>query len=277
MYSQGGVVKIVHLSDLHAGASANTVKIHKKFFADHAQEINDSDVMVLAGDSISTSQHQFKTLFRTIRELCPDIVILCVNGNHDYWGQAKNPRWTPTLEDILEEQEGYFQEFKIHHLQRHGSVDFPNHGIKFWGFDGWYHHANPETNDSKWMRTCWQTEYGGVRPFDYLTKKAYETFDQILVDSADYQGKKVMVTHMPPMSMAPPDETWSFYGTTYSAQETQYMHRGIRSMLEPIAENFDWCLMGHFHSFYDLIIERCRFRTTGCNYDKPVMNTIDIY
>lgn len=269
-------MKITHLSDLHSGASAKTVDIHRKFFAKYAEEINSTQVMVLAGDQISHSQHQLKTLLRTIREFCPSIQILCVSGNHDFWANSKNPKWIPTLSDILEEQEEYFLEFGVHHLQRMGPVEFKEQGVKFWGFDGWYHHANPGTNDPKWMRGFWQTEYGGVRPFDYLTKKAYESFDLALSDSADYQGKKVMVTHMPPMSMAPPDEEWSFYGTKYSAQETQYLHRGIQSMLDPIAENFDWCLMGHFHSFYDLTIGRCRFRTTGCNYDKPVINIVNI-
>ena len=286
------MLRICHLSDLHAGFSTKTVDIHDKFFDENQDEINLCDVIIIAGDLISHSQHSFKTLFRTIRKYYLSKPVLCVSGNHCFWDYNKNKKWQPLYSELMEGQEKYYQEFDIHHLQYHGSVEIL--GAKIWGFNGWYGKANPQTNDYMHMRTYWSTDLGGVRPNDYLTKIAYEQFDKILADSNNYEGKKVIVTHFPPMTFVTSDDRWlmtrllmqakpeEIPGIVFNLRNYDYGlnshedHGGIRSFKDPISENFDYCLMGHFHGYYRKDIGRCSFRTTGCNYDMPFLNVVEI-
>jgi DNA repair exonuclease SbcCD nuclease subunit len=285
-------LKTVHLSDLHAGFSANTVHIHDEFFNKNQEDINSSDVVIVAGDEISHSQHQYNTLFRTMRKYIPNLPILIVSGNHSFWDYNRNKKWILSYSDLIEKQKEYRKEFNIHHLEYDGPVELK--GVKIWGFNGWYGKACPQTNDHLHMRSFWATELGGVRPNDYLTKKAYDEFDKILADSEGYTGKKVIVTHFPPMTFVTQDDKWWMMQMLWTARteeipgiifnlrnyeyglNTHDDHGGIRSFRDPISDNFDYCLMGHFHGYYRKDIGRCSFRTTGCNYDLPFLNIIDI-
>lgn len=260
-------INIGHLSDLHTGYDHNTIKIHTKFFSEHKDIINSLDALIIAGDLISHSQHQFKTLFRNLRNVT-DIPVLMVRGNHCFWAVPRGKVY-PDYKDIIDKQESLFTEFNIHHLEK-GAVTIKSAtgSVKIWGFDGWYNRVNVESNDRSHMRRIWHTT--PPDPFEFLIKKANSDFNTILSDvGTDNSNHKILVTHFPPINFLEKEQDHEYY-------IDQRDNGGIRAFLDPISENFNLVLMGHFHGYYKKAVRNCVFRTTGCNYNQPRLQVIDL-
>lgn len=263
--------KIAHFSDLHTGYDNNTYKIQNKFFSSMKEELSNCDAFIIAGDLSSHSTHQKKTLFRTLRENHPDMAIFYVNGNHDFWtksqGRTHGLELFPSYQKIMEESRKYEEEFNIHHFDNESlTIEFGFKKATFWGFDGWYNNPKTNSNDRSHMRRFWQTT--PADPFDFLIKKAHSDFERVFNEAVDSDADtKILVTHFPPMILAKsPDKHYM----------DQIDHCGIKSFFEPISENFDYALMGHFHAFYNEKHGRCTFRTTGCCYNKPKVQIFDL-
>jgi len=81
-------MKILYTSDLHYGFNDKTRDILIEFFKKVKDE--SPDIIILAGDIISHEQRQFPKILKLIRESNPDIPILAVRGNHDFWYSKKD-------------------------------------------------------------------------------------------------------------------------------------------------------------------------------------------
>ncbi len=257
------------MSDLHTGYDQNTWKIQTKFWDANKELINTLDALVLAGDLASHSHHQRDTLFRELRLRFPDLPILVVYGNHDFWSQSTGKDRYPGYPEIVAKQEKSLAKYNVHHFSS-GSVEIRSGiSVKFWGLDGWYNRVQTASNDRSWMRRQWQTT--PPDPFEFLISKACKEFNQILEEvDEDSSDIRVIVTHFPPlMFLDDRDEKHPYY-------LDQRDHGGIQGFFEPIKERFDYALLGHFHSYYDQTYGKCRFLTTGGNYNSPRLNVIEI-
>ncbi len=263
--------KIAHFSDLHMGYDNNTLRTTTKFLTSNKEELAECDLFVLAGDLASHSLHQRRTLFRTLREFHPDMPIVCVNGNHDFWakpqGRTHGLETYPSYQKIIEEHRRFDDEFNVHHFDKgSATVEFGSKKATLWGFDGWYNNPQTSSNDRSHMKKWWQTT--PPDPFDFLIKKAHIDFNNILSEvEVSNSDIKVLVTHFPPKIFAKSSDKY---------YRDQLDHGGIVSFFQPISENFDYCLMGHFHAFYEEKHEKCIFRTTGCCYNKPKVQIFDL-
>jgi DNA repair exonuclease SbcCD nuclease subunit len=256
------ILKIGHISDIHAGHTAKTIQILEEFFQSNREQLNSLDVLVIAGDIASTSTHQIETAFRLLRDAAPEIPILCVFGNHDYWTKKIARNRHVGYWEICRRQDEILQEFNVHHLGRKGPVQIGD--TKFWGFDGWYDDINISAHNRNFLAPRWQTEPS--EPFAFMRAKAIKDFDALMQDT-NFGGTKIIVTHMPPLVLE--KETGDI-----DQYKDQCEDRGLASFLEPISQNFDYCLMGHFHRYYEEKIGRCTFRTTGCHYNKPILRLV---
>jgi len=185
------MTKIALVSDLHYGVDGKTHNRLRRFFIKLAKEIIEQDIKVLivAGDSASTRQRQFKRCFELIREFI-DIPILAVKGNHDQWcGEDRKCKEVfNNLKDIYRFHEKVFEDNNIQHLDKPFEID----DIIICGFDGWYASTLPPSNDSTWMPA-----HSGEGPgaMEYLTRKAWKDFDKCMALDVSKYRKKIIVTH----------------------------------------------------------------------------------
>jgi DNA repair exonuclease SbcCD nuclease subunit len=255
--------KIGHMSDIHAGYSQKTVDILKNFLESNREALSTLNVLIVAGDIASTSLHQIDTAFRLIREVMPYTPILCVFGNHDYWSKPRSRKFMGYYE-IVRRQDDILFDHQVHHLGRRGPVTMGD-DVKIWGYDGWYEDIGVTAHNRNFMAPRWQTDPSD--PFAFMKDKAIKDFDAIMGDS-EFDGTKIMVTHMPPLVL---DKD-----VLSEEYKDQLEDKGLDCSLGPISKNFDYCLMGHFHRLYVEKIERCTFRTTGANYNKPALQVIEL-
>lgn len=237
-------MKFCLTSDLHAGFSKKTVRIHEKYFAKHAEAINDCAALLLAGDLISHNQHALETLFRTIRENISIPVVACF-GNHDFWDRNHHP--CPRSYDKLvshRETIAYLYDVK---LVSAGPQIFGD--VVVVGFDGWYAKTDLPTNDRLHMAKG----YKGEDPFAFLLKKAWRDLDALLeLDLSSYR-KKICLTHFPPFT---DHIRYADYCANFN-------------MLPFITEKFDFLCVGHSHRRNDFLEGECRVLNAGSDYDKP--------
>lgn len=234
-------LKIAITCDLHYGFDGKTdAKMHK-FFKKLNMEI--FDVLIIAGDMISDKQRQFQALFKLIRRYIPEKPILVVRGNHDFWDKENNPKLS--FKKLIEDQQQYFYEYNIHHLE---FGPFMIGDVIITGFDGWYHDTNPPTNDAYYM----VLDINGVPIHKYLSKKADDDFINVM--GMDVSNKKsICVTHFP-----------SFSRDAYSKQlnaNSKYM--------DHLTMKFDMLIIGHSHAECDIMYDRCQVINVGSDYNRP--------
>lgn len=267
-------MKIAITTDTHYGFDHRTHKIHEKFLGSLKDVCIEHHVKLLvhSGDWIADNQHQLPRTWKMFRKYLGDLPILSVTGNHDYWDRdywgspirkrsyCRHPSGMSLNEMFLQHKE-WSLENNIHLLTEN---PYTTSDFVFFGFNGWYGHSNPPTNDSKYMNPQFESAPTSL----YLSNLAYRQLDRILVDVSNYQDKKkVCVTHFPP----------------YSKDSKYEIYCANTSFLDPIAENFNLLIVGHSHQSEDWNYNSLRVVNAGTNFDpisggynKPKFVIIDI-
>ena len=226
--------KILLLSDTHQ--SHHNEYILKDFYKNIPETF---DIIIHAGDWITSNQDELQSSLETIRSVFPDHIILSVIGNHDFW----NKKFMTHL-DKLSHHRKMFKKYNIHHLEK--SIEFDNIFIQ--GFDGWYGVVSPLMPPT-WDKDFMNNEY--TIHFD-LNKKAYMDLQRIIY--SDNTNKiKICVTHFP--SILTPD----FGKDASMIGDLKYM--------DYISDRFNYLLCGHTHRYMDTIVNECRILNCGCDYD----------
>lgn len=246
-------VKLVKTSDVHEGHTNNTIKIHEKFFAKLAEEYakpDGPDALILAGDLVSHKQKSLKVLFRLLRNALPHIPVIACFGNHDWWDEGKyvggKGHRKYSYKDLVAMHDEALGEYNIHYV---GNGPYVIRDVAIVGFDGWYWHLDPPTNDKAWMDWQWE----GMDPFAFMNRKAFFEFDALMqMDTSPYRAV-VGVTHFPP----------------FTDQERYYIYCANRNLLPLMTEKWDVLCVGHSHKFCDFEENGCRVINAGSDYDNP--------
>lgn len=241
------MIKFVLTTDTHYGNAQKTHRWHEKFLVELAKEIKEKDIKVLihTGDWTSDSQNQFRRTLKMFRRHI-DIPIVCVRGNHDLW-QRKPFRYPSRWQygEMMRHHKEWFKEFNIHHLEDN---PFIIDDVIVCGFDGWYYHANPPTNDLEQIHI---NDVEGCPIMPYLTNKAHKDLDKILMGDYSAYRKKIMVTHHAPFTEDP----------MYVQFCANFKY------LEPIKERFDVLCVGHSHQYRNDVEDGCLILNAGAKYN----------
>lgn len=239
-----GNVGFALLSDLHHGLTGNTHRNIENLFKQLVVRLKGSmTCFIFAGDMISIKQENHFKLFRLFREYFPDHVqypaVLCY-GNHDFWDYDRRHQ-PPTYEEILAHRKEVCETFHLHDVDNGIFEAFNNVAVV--GYDGWYWHLNPQTNDKTFMAR----EYQGKDTFVFLNTKAHNDLDRLLqLDYSKYR-KKICVTHFPPFT-----DNIKFHE-----------HNASHSHMEPITTNFDVLCVGHSHRKENFFENGCHVLNCG--------------
>jgi DNA repair exonuclease SbcCD nuclease subunit len=162
-------MKVALTSDLHYGyASNSTNKIIKMLKNLQKEEV---DVLIVAGDSATVAQYQFKRCMETLREYL-DMPIYYVRGNHDIWNgfhKKDKSHNLKSLDQIYNYHDKICDPINIIHLDK-GPIQLDSGRVELYGFDGWYGSNTPETNDFKWIPTEYKNQPSNV----YLANKTWQ-------------------------------------------------------------------------------------------------------
>jgi predicted phosphodiesterase len=215
------------------------------------------DLLVHGGDWIADNQHQLPRTWKMFRKYLGDLPILTVNGNHDFWDRdywgspvrkrsyCRHPSGM-SLNEMFLQHKDWALEHNIHLLR---DKPFIKEDTIFYGFNGWYGHSNPPTNDSKYMNPLYESAPTSL----YLSNLAYKELDKIILDintQHDYKNK-VCVTHFPP----------------YSKDSRYEIYCANTSFINPIEENFDLLIVGHSHQTEDWNYKSLRIVNPGTYFD----------
>ncbi len=253
-------MKIAVTTDLHRGYDHNTYKTHDKMFAKLVEE--DFDVLVITGDLISSQQKQMESVFKFLRRWIPKKKIFIVYGNHDYWDadswytnrvkRQGKPRQTFAL--MEREHKRLCGKYDIYYLQDYSwRYKNDNEEVLFLGYDGWYNHIKPDTNDKNFLPRFHES----APIHSYMNYRAHKALDKILAEAEEQKKinsnlKLVCATH---------------FNTYIEDPQYQFM-MGCPSHLGFITELFDLLLVGHTHHSYDKMHGKCRVVNAGTYWDK---------
>lgn len=238
-------MEVILTSDLHVGHSENTERILEHLLPKIRKSLK-AKVLLIAGDLISHDQDQKIALFKLLRKHWPRRPIGVVYGNHDFWGC---PEWEPGewIDDMLYRDSMIFEDFRINYLPTN-PITIDN--VKILGFDGWYGHPNPPTNDLLWFP---QEYYKGMHSHEYLLKRSEEQLQNLLDTDTDGYGV-VTVTHFPLINQTHQDKKYN----------------APASWLPPLREKSDIIVWGHKHVLYECAHAGCFLVGSGSDYDKPM-------
>lgn len=253
-------MRIAVTSDTHYGFDHRTHKIHQKFLEklkNSCEELS-VDLLVHAGDWISHNQNQMPRTWKMFREYLGNLPILAVIGNHDlwnsdYWSSNLKKRRYIRYPDNMSLAQTFIQhrdwslEYDIHLLQDNPYI---SDEYIFYGFNGWYNHPNPPTNDSSYMSPTYESAPSNL----YLSNLAYKKLDNIILETEKNKSikKNVCVTHFPP----------------YSKDSKYEIYCANLSFLDHIEENFDLLIVGHSHQTEDWQYNSLRIVNAGTFFDK---------
>lgn len=255
-------------TDTHYGMSANTHSAHEKFLEKVAQTVSEQNIQFIAhcGDWTSSKQDQFYRSMSMFRKYLPNIPIITVRGNHDFWdydlwfqfrkkgrSRSYSKYSCKTYGLMMEQHRKWFEQFGIHHVDM---GEFVIDDVVFLGFDGWYDHLDPPTNDKQMM-------YGFIESaptFHYLNYKAHKDLEKLLATDTDRYRAVVGMTHFPSFTE---DEKYRLFCA--NAKYHQFL-----------TEKCDVLLLGHSHRQVDCVENECRVVNPGSDYDSPRFVTITI-
>jgi len=175
------MTKFLLLGDIHYRFNNNS-SIIESFIETLPMEI---DVVLNTGDTISHDQSQWDGILNAMRRHFPDIPILTVLGNHDYWSDRQM-----TFLQLQLNRRRLFRKYNINYLEDSPVII---DGIAIFGFDGWYWSADPPSNDDQYIyRKINDAPFNG-----YFLSKAEYQLSYILKKIPRYK-KTVIVTHFDP-------------------------------------------------------------------------------
>lgn len=197
------------------------------------------DVVFHAGDWASSTQSELRDCVARFREHLPSTRIMAVRGNHDFWDGDHD---FEDLETMIENHRELFSHYRIELLEGNWVELSP--GLSLAGWDGWYGHPNPPTNDARFIPT-------GECAHVAFRKRSEEQLDRLLTKAP--AGVRIALTHFPAFSESP-----AYYNLC--AQLTHH---------EFLKNSFDYLLIGHSHRRLDFIDGRCHIYNSGAEYGAP--------
>jgi len=247
------VMIVAKTTDTHYGWDHNTDKVHRKKLVALALEMQTRGCRVLlhTGDWSCVKQ---KSLFRAwalFREILgPDVRILSVRGNHDFWfgdeGRYSEEFKDRTWEVFFARHREHAALHNIELLSDTGSVVI--HDVWFGGFDGWYEIKDAPTNDRRWM-----LDYGpdGQDVFVFMQQRAEQQF-QAALDAMPDDKFKVLLTHMPLV------EGKKYKGVNINGNPRWFDH---------LVGKIDALCWGHTHEAVDYVWRGVRCVNAGSGYN----------
>lgn len=245
------MVTLILTSDLHYGFEGRYTEGRLARFYRELQD-KKPDILVIAGD-LSQGVEYVEPCSAQLREHFPELPVLAVLGNHDYWGTHKPNRGfighVRRVQDVL-------KNYNIYYLPTRGPFIFHDH--IFYGFDGWYWSSSPPTNDQYFM----PKSMDDVKIHDYMYMRSRYDAEHILktVEGGDGFDRehRYIVTHFEPND--------SLFG-------------GNTHWLDPFSLHFSNMLTGHMHkkAEYDHANSGCRMtiHNSGSDYNEPRSKIIE--
>lgn len=249
-------MKIALTSDLHYGFNNKTGHIHRKFWAKIAPMLAEENVkvLILAGDLASSKLSELRDCLALIREHI-QIPIVIVRGNHDFWDAPNKNDPESGFRNWLrinELHKRWFRQFDVHHLE-----DGPKivNGVRFVGWDGWYRHPNPPTNDGLYMFKG----HDGAEMHHFMCSRAWKKFDEVLAElqASNNFRKTIAVTHH----------------NLYCDNPKYEVYSGHPTFLTELVGYVDVFACGHNHQylkeFIDLDLRPLLMVNSGSDYNRP--------
>lgn len=248
-------MKIALTTDTHYGFLGDkTRRQHELFLKKLSLAIKEEGCVALChtGDWATHKHSQLEKTFAQFREYI-DCPIFTVFGNHDFWNEKNKYKPLP-WEKLLSNQDELLKKYNITHVGKNPTV---LNNVLFAGFDGWYHHPNPPTNDLKFLPQ-WAE---GENIHSLMNKKAYNDLNNLLYKLNDFQYEKaVCLTHFPPFCENP-----------------KYIdHNANPAYLDIIAESFHVLMVGHSHQTQDFFKGNLRILNAGAEYNAPRFIIVEI-
>lgn len=213
------------------------------------QNIASSDVsaVIFLGDLASIVYTQMFDLLRIYREVCPNLKTFLVKGNHDLWRVGSKASYL----QVTSEHKAFFKENKIEYVS--------GRFIKFkkWifcGFDGWYQHPYPPSNDEQ----CMWTYINGVYIHAFLREKAISEVQKILKYKTE--SPMLVMTHF----------------NLHQGEGLYESLSGLKDVFERLAKKCDVLLYGHTHQPLDITVGKCRVVNPGVSYKDANVGEISI-
>ena len=241
-------MKVALTTDTHYGFLGDkTRRQHEIFLKSLAEAMEKEGCVALChtGDWATHRHEQLEKTFALFREYIKT-PIFTVFGNHDFWNEKNKYKPLP-WEKLLANQDELLVKYNITHVGKNPTV---LNNVFFGGFDGWYHHLNPPTNDLKYLPQ-W---VGGEPLHGLMSKKAYQDLNSLLYKLPEFNYEKaVCLTHFPPFIDDPAYE----------------LCNANPAYLDVIAESFHVLMVGHSHQTQDFMKGSLRVLNSGAEYNKP--------
>lgn len=258
-------MKAILTSDLHYGCAPTNANTLEKFFKTvrTAIETEGVDLLILAGDLASHKQRHFRNLLTLAKKYVDKIPIVVVRGNHDFWDDADDKDKDAgfrSYASINQAQIDFMKKVGVHHLED-GPLLIKD--VLICGFDGWYNHVDPPTNDKYRMPQM----HEGVSLMTYLSNRAWKMFDECLKLDTEGCRASVIVTHFNPY----------IFGKGYRSYVPDPKIDAAMSanpkFLDEMRGKFDVLCCGHTHAYKDEVDTKgnkpLRILNAGSDYNVP--------
>lgn len=209
---------------------------------------SEPDIVFHAGDWASSTQSEFRTCLERFRRVLRDTRIIAVRGNHDLWDGDHE---YIDLDSMFDSHKQWCAQNDIELLSG-GWIELAG-GVYVAGWDGWYGHPNPPTNDQYFI-----PRPAGQDIHTLLRGVAEAQLDHLLGGAPT--GVKVALTHFPAFSESP----------VYHNLCAPLSHHKL------LLETFDYLLIGHSHRRLDYTDGRCRVINAGSEYRAPKYISFEI-
>lgn len=266
------VLRIGLGSDWHIGAASD--KQIKRCLL--AMKEENPDILVLAGDFNGGwyGQKAVRSVLRLTREVFPDIKILIVLGNHDFWVRGRRSThsdpydpfshksymkpsldvWNRNYTDIIK----HCKDLNVHFLDEDGVWRDPRWpGLAIFGHTMWYDNPSPPTNDARYMPTSIEGDTDA-----YMSKRAHKAVEAQLDALTSTDQLRIFVSHMPVMYPSGRRHGDMMYGGPESVGRMLWDYHNVRYFLN-----------GHCHQRWECFP---RFEA-GSDYGNPRYVMVDVY
>lgn len=238
------MINVIQISDLHHGFSINTAKKLEGFLKGITEVEGEDFVLLVTGDLISTRQTSFKKCIRLLRRVFPDVTILFVRGNHDFYDFKLryneelrcSPHSPSILHKLLLKHKEIAEESNLVLLE--SGTKYVEDDVVFLGFDGW--HYDREENSRLVLSKGSETTYEQM-----INRAKEDLINTLNFDTSSYR-KSVLLTHFPPYQCSKEDP---------SVAQEEYL---------PLTKKFDWIFCGHTHKAHKEEANGCVIANAGC-------------
>jgi DNA repair exonuclease SbcCD nuclease subunit len=248
-------MKYAIMTDTHVGCSVN----HNSAVINVIKDVEKQkpDILIISGDIVSHHIKQRTELFSYLRRVFPNIPILIVNGNHDYWNEEnKSPQ----------EMEAEFEEIDACYniLSLNGENDFLFHGVYICGAMLWYHEAEVGTQDYTYIPNYREGSY------KYLVDKAHAEYAKCLARATAYKREiglpTMLITHFPIVK------------AMINPKYKDKVYFGANPKYEEFLDSIDYVISGHYHTPFVGLASNGRTKAimVGSDYEKPTYIMMEI-